>query len=226
MSISTILDSPTIVKSTSLDTGQTDAEIAAEEAEQERINFLNLLLTQLQNQNPLDPMDTDEYTAQLTRYSQLEQQIETNEKLTLIEELVGDANTVSSFSYIGKDVELGLNSGVIQDGEASWSYLINGSADDAYITITDEDGNVVYEADGSTSVGAQTFTLNAEDAGLEEGEQLYFFVSAVDNSGGSYETVVTSHVTVDGVWSNGDSGSYLTAGEISFDLSEILRIET
>ncbi len=226
MSVSTILDAPTVVRSTDIDTGQTTSEIAAEEAEQERINFLNLLLTQLQNQNPLDPMDTDEYTAQLTRYSQLEQQIETNEKLIVIEEMLGDANTVSSFSYIGKDVELGLNSSVIQNGEATWSYLINGSADDAYITITDEDGNVVHEADGSTVVGAQSFTLNAEEAGIEEGQQLYFFVSAVDDTGDSYETIVTSHVTVDGVWSDGDSGSYLTAGEISFDLAEILRIET
>ncbi|MGH1403438.1 MAG: flagellar hook assembly protein FlgD [Alphaproteobacteria bacterium] len=226
MDINSVLDQQTIITSTDINIAKTDSEIAAEDAEQQRIDFLNLLLTQLQNQNPLDPMDTDEYTAQLTRYSQLEQQIETNEKLISVTELLSDTTTIASFSYIGQEVELGNRASAVQDGKATWSYLIDGAADDAHITIQDANNNVVFEADGSTAPGAQSYTLDTTDLGLEEGEQLYFFVSAVDNNGNSYNTDVTSHVVVDGVWTNNDGQTYLTAGEISFLLSDVLRVET
>ncbi len=226
MDVNSVLDQQTIVTNTDISVSKTDSEIAAEDAEQQRIDFLNLLLTQLQNQNPLDPMDTDEYTAQLTRYSQLEQQIETNENLINVTSLLTDSTAIASFSYIGQEVELDNRASAVQNDEATWSYLIDGAADNAHITIRDESNNIVFETEGSTAPGAQSYTLDAEALGLEEGEQLYFFVSATSDGGDSYNTDVTSHVVVDGTWTDGNGQTYLTAGEISFSLSDVLKVET
>jgi hypothetical protein len=83
MDIFSALQTQQIVPSAnSADNGQTTADVARERAEEQRVNFLNILLTQLANQNPLDPMDTDEFASQLTRFSILEQGIVTNENLT------------------------------------------------------------------------------------------------------------------------------------------------
>jgi flagellar basal-body rod modification protein FlgD len=227
MDVLSVLNNQTVIQSTGIDTSaQTDAEIAAADAEQQKVDFLELLLTQLQNQNPLDPMDTDEWTAQLTRYSQLEQQISTNEKLTVTNSLLADGATSSAFGFIGQGVEINSNIGVVQDGEASWTYEVQGQSDEVVISITDGDGNVIRTEDGSTVMGVHAFTLDANDIdelGLTAGQQLTMNVAA-KLKGSSVNTETTSHVEVDGVWSD-QKESFLTAGEISFRMTDVLKVQ-
>lgn len=226
MSIYSVLNSTTYATTNSTTTStdtKTATETAAAEAEQQKIEFLNLLLTQLSNQNPLDPMNTDEFAAQLTRYSILEQGIETNEKLAVTNDLLEQSTLSSSFSYIGKEVELETRSGVIQDGEVSWTYSIDGSPSDVYLTVTDADGNSLGEFDGSILSGANTFTLDTSNSGLAEGTPLYLYVNAKDSDGESLDNTITASVTVDGVWSDGDT-TYLTAGQLSFKADNVLKI--
>lgn len=222
MDVTSILNNQTIIQSTAVNEGKTEAELAAEDAEQQRVDFLNLLLTQLENQNPLDPMDTDEWTAQLTRYSQLEQQIETNEKLTVQNSLLADSTTSTTFAFIGQDVEVNTNTGVVQDGEATWSYEVQGQADEVIITITDGEGNLVAADEGSKELGVHGYTLDAAALGLPEGQQLIFNVASKfkDND---VNTEITSHLTVDGVW-NDTKETFLTAGDISFRTSDVLKV--
>lgn len=225
MSITSALGTQNVIGSTALtstDTSATDA--ASEKAEEDKINFLNLLLTQLANQNPLDPMDTDEYTAQLTRYSQLEQQIDTNENLAIMTDLLSTTADSTVFSYIGNQVEISSNVGVVQNNSVNWSYYVDGNADDVTLTVTDEDGNQVYQAEGNASSGVQTFSLQTEGT-LLEGKALYLSVAAVDDDNASLSTEVSSTVTVDGVWNDGDS-NYLTAGDVSFLENSILKLAT
>lgn len=217
------LDAQTIIPSSQTNTGKTAEELAAEDAEQQQIDFLNLLLTQLETQNPLDPMDTDEWTAQLTRYSQLEQQIETNEKLVVTNELLKDSSATAGFSYIGEEVEVATNISVVQDGEAAWSYTVEGDADEVYLTVTDEDGNVVYEGEGNTNAGVHSLVLETETADFE-GQQLYLSISALDNEGTHLNTQTTAHMTVDGLWTDDNGQTYLTAGEISFRTTDVLKV--
>lgn len=219
------LNTQSIIPSNQIETGQKSAEeIAAEDAEQQKIDFLNILLTQLETQNPLDPMDTDEYTAQLTRYSQLEQQIETNEKLVVTNELLKDSAASTEFSYIGQNVELDSNVSVVQNGEANWSYVVNGQADDVILTFYNENNTVIYETQGNISNGVHDFTLsNSEaDLSLSEGDQVRLSITATKN-GQAVETDTTSYVQVDGLWT--DNGqTYLTSGDISFRTDDILKI--
>jgi len=225
MELFSTLQTQTIIPSTNSATQDKTAEdIARENAEQQQIDFLNLLLTQLANQNPLDPMDTDEFSAQLTRYSILEQGIETNERLSVTNDLLGQTATTSSFSYIGKDVEIETNMNAVSDNQASWTYLIDGNADDVKLTVTDDNGRRLGEFDGSVEPGAQTFTLDTSSYNVEEGQILYLSVNAtqgVDNDNLNSRT--TSIIEVDGVWSDGEQ-NYLTAGELSFRSSDILKV--
>jgi hypothetical protein len=126
MSIASVLSQPTIITSSQTTTAeeQTAEDLALEQAEKEKVDFLNILLTQLSNQNPLDPMDTKDFTAQLTRYSILEQGIETNQKLSVTNDLLQTSASAASFDYIGKQVEVETNIGVVQNDEITWSYLI------------------------------------------------------------------------------------------------------
>lgn len=224
MSIASVLSPSTIVPSSQVDKGdQTAEEIAKEKAQKEKVDFLNILLTQLSNQNPLDPMDTKDFTAQLTRYSILEQGIDTNEKLAVTNELLKTSANVATFDYIGKDVEVVTNIGAVQDGGASWSYIVEGSPSDVILTVTDADGNQVLETEGSIALGAQSFSLNAADYGLSDGQELYLSIAATDSNDAKLNTQTTANLTVDGVWSDG-TNSYLTAGDISFRATDVLKL--
>jgi hypothetical protein len=66
-------------------------------------------------------------------------------------------------------------------------------------------------------------TLDATQYDLEDGQQLYLSISATDSEDASLNTTSTATMTVDGVWSDGDE-NYLTAGELSFKSSDILKI--
>jgi len=223
MSTLSVLDTQTIIPTSQVQRGESSEERAAADAEQQKVDFLNILLTQLENQNPLDPMDTDEYTAQLTRYSILEQGIETNEKLAITNDLLKASSASTNLAYIGEQVEFSSNIGVAQNGGASWNYAVEGVVDKVDLTVTDEDGNSLYEVEGSISGGVHNLTIDTAALGIEEGQQLYLSVAARDKKGGQLNTQITTNAVVDGVWTDNNQ-SYLTAGDISFRASDVLKL--
>lgn len=204
--------------------GKSAEEIARENAQEEKVDFLNLLLTQLSNQNPLDPLDTKDFTAQLTRYSILEQGIETNEKLAVTNDILKTSSSAAAFSYIGKEVEVETNMNTITDGQAQWSYLIEGDPSDVKLTVTDEFGTRIGEYDGSIEPGVQSFVLDTTGSNLVEGQRLFFSVNAIGSGDvGSLNSRTTSQLVVDGVWSN-QQESFLTSGELSFRASDVRKV--
>ena len=168
-------------------------------------------------------MDTDEWTAQLTRYSILEQGIETNANLSITNDLLKSSATTASFDYIGETVEIATNVSAIQDGSATWSYVVDGSPSEVFITLTDAQGNKITEEEGSIAVGVQTFTLNAADYNLPEGQPIYMSINAKDGDGNSLSGAMTTQITVDGLWTDGTE-NYLTAGEMSFRITDVAKI--
>src|SRR6201991_3075443 len=86
--------------------------------------FMSLLTAQLQNQDPLAPMDSTQFTQQLVQFSQVEQQIRTNEQL---EGLVGQyqaASAGAALSYLGKDAIIEADETYLAGGEANWAYRL------------------------------------------------------------------------------------------------------
>jgi flagellar basal-body rod modification protein FlgD len=106
--------------------------------------FLTLLTAQLQNQDPLSPMDSNQFTQQLVAYSQVEQSIQTNQNLeTLI-----SAQTAQSFSntvgYLGKTVTMDTNATGLKDGSADWTYILGTDAEKVTVVVNDSAGKPVY----------------------------------------------------------------------------------
>ncbi|UJW87214.1 flagellar hook assembly protein FlgD [Devosia sp. SL43] len=120
--------------------------------------FLNVLTTQLKNQNPLDPLDTNAFTQQLVQFTGVEQQLKTNEFLETL--MLAGQNTAKSdaVSYIGKEVTSSGESGELtDDNPVFWAYSADANAANSTVTIKDANGQVVYTQTGPLSAGAGTF---------------------------------------------------------------------
>jgi flagellar basal-body rod modification protein FlgD len=120
--------------------------------------FLKLLTTQLKNQDPLSPLDSNQFTQQIVQMTGVEQQLLSN---SLLSQLVGlsDGGLSSSVNLIGKQVTAASDSAALTDGKASWSYDLAGAAKGATITITNSAGQTVYsEAASNLDKGSHDFT--------------------------------------------------------------------
>jgi flagellar basal-body rod modification protein FlgD len=125
--------------------------------------FLTLLTAQLRNQDPLSPMDSTEFTQQLVQFSQVEQQISQNKNLETLIGLTRSRTSADAVAYLGKTLTLTDGSGALIDGEANWTYTLDGQASAAAITITDSRGRVVFAAPGEVGNGEHQFTWDGKD---------------------------------------------------------------
>jgi flagellar basal-body rod modification protein FlgD len=223
------LSNPRLIVETQQNQNVDDAQSAAnaEATRDQSVEFLEILLIQLQNQNPLEPTDTNELTNQLIQQSQLEQQIQTNEKLDDFLKTFEENNGLASLGYIGKRVELLENSAPLQGGTADFSYIVDGEADFVELTVTDGQGNILYKEDGNTGIGPHNFTFDAanSETPIEDGTPVYLFVNAQDSDGETLDGLISAYANIDGVDGSGDS-DLLTAGNLTYSLSDILRISS
>lgn len=189
--------------------------------------FLTLLTTQLQNQDPMNPMDSNQFTQELVQFSGVEQQINTNDNLkTLISLQQGNA-TNNAINYLGKNITITDGSGQLTDGDAHWSYALGGAAAATTITVTDSTGKVVYTGKGETASGQHDFDWNGED---NNGNQLSdgtykVSVAATAPDGSSIESAVASKGVVSEVNFTG-SQPYLMVGAMAVPVSAVSAIDT
>lgn len=116
-------------------------------------DFLKLLTTQLQNQDPTAPTDTNQLTQEIASLSQVEQQISTNQNLQKLIDLFGVTQMNNSVSYIGKQIDAKGNQGNLAGGVALFAYDLPAGASSAKVTITDGAGRTVFSGDGTTIAG-------------------------------------------------------------------------
>jgi flagellar basal-body rod modification protein FlgD len=107
--------------------------------------FLVLLTAQLQNQDPLAPMDSTQFTQQLVQFSQVEQQIRTNEQLEGLVLQYQAASAGAALSYLGKDAIIEADETYLAGGAANWAYTLPSEASSMTIKVRDASGRVVYE---------------------------------------------------------------------------------
>ena len=107
--------------------------------------FLTLLTTQLKNQDPTSPMDSNQFTQQLVMYSQVEQQINTNTNLkTLITQGTRPSSALWPPAYLGKTVSVTNGNASLTNGSATWTYNLGTAAATDPLTVTDANGKMVY----------------------------------------------------------------------------------
>ena len=207
--------------------GSGAAQTDKEKAEELQQQFLGILLTQLQNQNPLDPVDSTEYTNQLVQYSSLEQQIDTNLKLGNIIDSLQVSSSFSAFSYIGNDVEIATNQTAMQDGNADWTYSLNKGTDKAEVIIRNGSGQLVYKENlGAQNPGAYNFSLDSAETRIPvaDGEVLYMSVVALDGAGAEIDADIITNITVDSVETGSNGAITLRAGDLFFGVDDISKI--
>ena len=189
--------------------------------------FLTLLTTQLQNQDPLNPMDSSQFTQQLVMFSQVEQQIDTNQNLqTLI--ALNQSNTLSNATtYLGKSVTITTGNGALQDGTCTWRYALGADAANSTVTVTNSNGQVVYTAPGETASGGHDFTWNGEDAsGNQLPDGVYkLSVSASAPDGSAIQSAIAFKGVVDEVNMTGNE-PLLMIGPMGVPLSQVSAIDS
>ena len=166
-------------------------------------DFLTLLLTQLQNQDPLNPTDSVEYTAQLAQFSSLEQLSNVNQNLEYLQMFQASINNAQAVSFIGKEITA-LGDGIqVTDGVAeACEFKLAADASGVTINIYNEAGNLVKTIEeGSMDAGRQTVQWDATDQNgnpLADGDYT-FEVMAVDADEQAVEAITYSTGIVSGV---------------------------
>src|SRR3954447_15295151 len=118
----TITATPTTATSTSSASGATSATgIDQSTIAGNFTTFLQLLTTQLRNQNPLDPLDTNQFTQQLVQFAQVEQQLKSNDQLGTLVSLQQTAQSTAALDYVGKSVAVDGTTAPLSNGKATWS---------------------------------------------------------------------------------------------------------
>ncbi|GAB6843177.1 flagellar basal-body rod modification protein FlgD [Methylorubrum rhodinum] len=163
--------------------------------------FLTLLTTQLRNQNPLDPMDTNQFTQQLVQFAGVEQQLKTNDQLGTIMANSKASAAASTSSLIGRSVVAEGATTDLTGGKASWSLNPARAAARAIVTIKGADGSVVATKTTTLKAGSQTFDWNgAAASGLTVKDGQYTItVDAIDATGAKVAVDTKVSGKVDGV---------------------------
>lgn len=175
--------------------------------------FLVLLTAQLQNQDPLAPMDSTQFTQQLVQFSQVEQQIRTNEQL---EGLVGQyqaASAGAALSYLGKDAIIEADETYLANGAANWAYNLPGAASQMTINIKDASGRVVYSTTTAPrTAGEHLFTWDGVKTNGETAPDGVYTISveALDDAGEDITATVAVRETIMGVDFSGTTPVVIT----------------
>jgi flagellar basal-body rod modification protein FlgD len=145
--------------------------------------FLTLLTTQLKNQNPLDPLDTNQFTAQLVQFAQVEQQLKQNDQLATLVSLQKTAQSTAALEFVGQTVAVDGATAPLSNGTATWDLTVPKPAT-ATVTIKSATGQTVYTTNTAMNAGRQTFIWDGKDAsGLQWPDGNYTIaISAQDAS--------------------------------------------
>ena len=186
--------------------------------------FLSLLTTQLKNQNPLDPLDTNQFTQQLVQFAQVEQQLKQNEQLAALVAMERTAQATTALAYVGQTVVVDGQTAALKDGQATWSFVAPKPVA-AAITVKSATGQTVYSGNFTINTGTQNFTWDGRDnSGVKWPDGNYTLsVTAKDASGQS----VAISSEVQGVVDSVDvtkSPPVLSIGGQTFTLDKIKRV--
>lgn len=188
-------------------------------------SFLTLLTSQLKNQDPLSPMDSTQFTNQLTQFAQVEQQININSNLTSLIGLSQQSIVSSAVNYIGKTIEGQSDQVPLQNGQMKAGYGLNADAKQVNLVVRDDTGNIVYSRVGETTKGVHEFDWDGKDAsGKQLPDGTYTLgVTSLDGDGKPVDNYVTAFGKVTGV-TNINGATVLLLNNVGISVDKVLSI--
>lgn len=188
-------------------------------------NFLTLLTQQLQNQDPLSPMETTEFTNQLVQFTGVEQAILTNTQLEQLVQVQLSGQTLSALSFIGKEVSAIGDLAYLSDGEAQFAYTLAEDAASAAYTIRDQNDNIVYAGTGPAGSGTHQISWNGVKSNNTIAEDGIYSISveALDADGQPIDAEAGIVGVVTGVESR-DGQPVVMIGDLAIYLQEITSV--
>ncbi len=190
--------------------------------------FLTILTAQIQNQDPLEPMDSSKFTEQLVQFSGVEQQIKANSQLeSLLKATYSSAGAALS-GYLGQQAEIDSAGAQFTGEPVTWRYTLPSDAAKTTITVTDASGKVVYSRPGELAAGTHGFEWNGElnnGKTADEGQPYWINVVAEDANAKSITPVHSLITTVTGVdLTYGEPALTTPAGVFAYaDIKRLMR---
>ncbi|MEA1650605.1 flagellar hook capping FlgD N-terminal domain-containing protein [Nitrospirillum sp. BR 11164] len=187
--------------------------------------FLTLLTTQLKNQDPTSPMDTNQMTQQLVQMSSVEQQIEANNQLKAIQSTLAGGQSSQALNYLGKYVEMQGDQFPLQNSTANVSVTYGSTAASATMSVYDSTGALVSTTDVSGAAGTHNYSWDGKDSSgkvLPDGTYSVK-VTATDSSGKAVNTTVKVAGKVTGVDMSGATPT-LQMGDMTVNMSDVTTV--
>lgn len=191
-------------------------------------DFLNLLVSELQNQDPLNATSTTDFINQLTSYANFDQQQSLNANMSSLASSFSSLVTLNSVNYIGHTVEAKSDTAMLSGGSATYGYSLNSAAADVKITINDSAGNTVWSGTGTGNAGLNSFTWDGKTTDgtqLSDGGQYSMSVTATDAAGNS----VYGYTTITGMVTGIDTSTStpaLTIDGVSVSASNVIAVKS
>jgi flagellar basal-body rod modification protein FlgD len=148
------------VSSLAASTAQSTSAVAAAKLNTDYKSFLTLLTAQLTNQDPLEPMDSSTFVTQLAQLSQVEQAIQTNTNLEAIAAQLSNAGLTNDLGLIGHEVSIPGDLFDLENGRATFDYVLDTAADNVRAVIRNGAGQSVAQLEGLPQAGG---TLHSVD---------------------------------------------------------------
>ncbi len=186
--------------------------------------FLQLLTTQLQHQDPLSPLDTNQFTQQLVQFASVEQQINMNTQLGTLISLQQTGQATAALGFVGATVAVNGSTAQLANGRATWTFSAPKPAT-ASISITNAAGQTVFTTAAVLQAGSQTYAWDGRDSsGKALPAGLYTMaVAALDSSGQNVAVSTQVQGVVDSV-DVSQSPAMLSINGQKYPLSQIKQV--
>lgn len=221
------------VSAISTTTQTSDADDAAIGLAEDFDSFLKLLTTQLQQQDPTQPMDTNEFTAQIVQFTSVEQSVKTNQNLeqliALTEQQYSGLDQGTAVNYLGKYVTVDGSTRTTVGGAGAWPFAVEGDAVMATVGVYNDAGEMVSieEVQLSGEPGVYTYDWNGQDmqGNVQPDGDYSVQIIAFDGDGNEVTTTTNIGGTVTAVdFTDGNYIMRLANGE-RYDLNKVLMVE-
>lgn len=186
-------------------------------------SFLMLLTTQLQNQNPLDPLDTNQFTQQLVQFAQVEQQLKSNSQLEALVNIEKTAQSTQALVFVGQTVAVDGSTAHF-DGNATWNFTAPSNSS-ATITITNSAGQTAYSGSFAIGSGNSSFVWDGKGADGTKWPVGDYKMTVTGKDSNGKDVAISTEVqgTVDSVDLTA-SPALLSIGGKNYTLDQIKRV--